>query len=73
MPLISETTQWKSLEEHVNVINKTHLKTLLQDKDRNAILTAEHDGIILDYSRQRVLPETMVRFYSYFEFFLKSI
>ena len=60
MPLISETTQWKSLDEHVKVINQTHLKTLLQDKSRSDLLTAEHEGIILDFSRQRVLPETMV-------------
>lgn len=36
-----------------------HLKILLQDPDRCAALVAEHDGILLDFSRQNVAPETM--------------
>lgn len=59
MPLISSTNQWKILEEHVKVINQTHLKTLMQDKSRSELLIADHEGIVLDYSRQRVLPDTM--------------
>ena len=31
-----------------------------QDEARNAALFAEFEGIQLDYSRQRVTPETMV-------------
>lgn len=38
----------------------THLRNLMQDKERCFALTAEHEGILLDYSRQSVLPETMV-------------
>jgi hypothetical protein len=34
---------------------------LLQDRDRCGALVAEFEGIVVDYSRQRVLVETMVR------------
>ncbi len=57
---INETSQWKALELHTNIINSTHLKTLLQDETRCAALSAEHEGIVLDYSRERILPSTMV-------------
>jgi len=57
---ISKTSEWKALEQHAkNVISKTHLRDLLTDPERSEKLWAEFDGCILDYSRQRVLPETM--------------
>jgi len=59
MPIISSTSQWAALEQHAKVIKELHLKTLLQDEARNKSLTTEFEGITLDYSRQRVLPETM--------------
>ena len=36
-----------------------HLKDLMQDGGRCAALTAEYDGIFLDYSRENVNPETI--------------
>jgi glucose-6-phosphate isomerase len=59
--VINETAQWKRLEEHTNSVKQTHLKNLMQDRDRCFALMAEHKGILLDYSRQNMLPETMVR------------
>lgn len=59
MPVISSTSQWASLEQHAKVIKELHLKNLLQDAERNKSLTTEFDGITLDYSRQRALPETL--------------
>ncbi|GJD12613.1 Glucose-6-phosphate isomerase, cytosolic [Galdieria sulphuraria] len=57
---ISKTSEWKALEEHAkNVILKTHLRDLVTDAKRSEKLWAEFDGCILDYSRQRVIPETM--------------
>ncbi|GJQ11822.1 hypothetical protein GpartN1_g3613.t1 [Galdieria partita] len=57
---ISNTSEWKALEEHAkNVISKTHLRDLVNDDKRSEKLWAEFDGCILDYSRQRVIPETM--------------
>jgi hypothetical protein len=61
--VINETAQWKRLEEHTNSVKQTHLKNLMQDRDRCFALMAEHKGILLDYSRQNMLPETMVRFW----------
>jgi glucose-6-phosphate isomerase len=37
---------------------------LIQDSDRVAALTAEHNGVYLDYSRQRVTGETMQLLYN---------
>ncbi|GJD10850.1 Glucose-6-phosphate isomerase, cytosolic [Galdieria sulphuraria] len=57
---ISKTSEWKALEEHAkNVILKTHLRDLVTDAKRSEKLWAGFDGCILDYSRQRVIPETM--------------
>merc|ERR1719181_1386664 len=36
-----------------------HLKDLLSDASRCSGLTAEHDGIYLDYSRENVTSQTM--------------
>lgn len=59
MPLISETSQWKRLSEHSSIVKTTHLRQLLSDSDRCSSLLAEHRGIVLDYSRENVLAETM--------------
>lgn len=59
--VISESVEWKSLERHAEFIKSTHLRNLLQDQKRCDALIAEHGGIILDYSRENVVPETMVR------------
>ena len=56
---IQTKASWKRLESHVEEVRATHLRTLLQDPDRCASLTAEFQGIVLDYSRQNVLPQTM--------------
>ena len=57
--LVSATNEWKELEKHVDSIKDTHLRDLLQDKERCEELWAEHDGVYVDYSRQRVSLETM--------------
>jgi glucose-6-phosphate isomerase len=59
MPLISESAEWKKLQAHAATVQGVHLKTLLQDAARCAALTAEFDGITLDFSRENVMPETM--------------
>ena len=59
--MISDSVQWKRLSEHVASLKQpsNHLKNLLADGDRCAALVAEHDGILLDYSRENLVPETM--------------
>lgn len=48
------------MEEHAKEIKKSHLRDLMQDKERCASMNAEHDGILLDYSRQNATTETFV-------------
>jgi len=57
--LVSRTKEWRKLEKHAENIEQTHLRDLLQDEERSEKLFAEHDGVYLDYSRQRVTLETM--------------
>ena len=57
--LISSTPQWAALKEHVAEVNRLHLRELLRDARRSAACRAEHRDIILDYSRQRVTPQTL--------------
>lgn len=58
--LVSRSREWKRLQKHAAyTINKTHLRDLLQDADRCNSMYAEHDGVYLDYSRNRLTDETM--------------
>ncbi|URE48650.1 guanine nucleotide-binding protein subunit [Musa troglodytarum] len=57
--LICDSEPWKDLKEHVNAIEKTHLRDLMNDVERCQSLMIEIDGIHLDYSRQRVRLDTM--------------
>mmetsp|Transcript_36977 Transcript_36977/g.47541 ORF Transcript_36977/g.47541 Transcript_36977/m.47541 type:complete len:575 (+) Transcript_36977:44-1768(+) len=57
---IHETEAWSNLKQHKeNDIEGLHLRDLLQDAQRSASMTAEYNGIMLDYSRQRATPETL--------------
>ncbi|MCK6491432.1 MAG: glucose-6-phosphate isomerase [Planctomycetes bacterium] len=56
---IAQSPAWKSLAGHAADIRRLHLRDLLQNQDRCAAMTAEHDGIVLDFSRQNATPETM--------------
>uniref|UniRef100_A0A452XP97 Glucose-6-phosphate isomerase n=1 Tax=Aegilops tauschii subsp. strangulata TaxID=200361 RepID=A0A452XP97_AEGTS len=57
--LISDTDQWKALQAHVGAIHKTHLRDLMTDADRCKAMTAEFEGVYLDYSRQQATTETI--------------
>ena len=58
-PLVSATPEWKRLQQNAKQISTTHLRDLLQDKERCEAMWAEHDGVYLDYSRQSATQETM--------------
>ena len=60
MPTSSIVTSpaWKALTAHVPVVQKKHLRDLLQEAKRATALTIEHDGIVLDSSRQNATAET---------------
>mmetsp|Transcript_13175 Transcript_13175/g.14969 ORF Transcript_13175/g.14969 Transcript_13175/m.14969 type:complete len:837 (-) Transcript_13175:78-2588(-) len=58
--LVSQKPEWKRLEEHLkSEIDQSHLRDLLQDEERSHNMFAEHDGVYLDYSRQRATLKTM--------------
>lgn len=57
--LVSSTPEWKRLEEHKNEIENSHLRELLADEKRSDAMFAEHDGVYLDYSRQRANRKTL--------------
>ncbi|KAM1012537.1 hypothetical protein ACFX2I_042649 [Malus domestica] len=57
--LISDTQPWKDLKAHVEDINKTHLRDLLNDVKRSQAMMVEFDGLLLDYSRQCATVETL--------------
>lgn len=57
--LVSATQEWKNLQQHKEKMEETHLRDLLQDAERSGAMYAEHDGVYLDYSRQRATLETM--------------
>lgn len=57
--LVSSTNEWKQLEKHAEEIQDTHLKDLLQDKERCDDFFVKEDGVYVDYSRHRATKETI--------------
>jgi len=55
--LISSTAEYAALAKHAPEVG--HLKELLQNAERNKGMLVEAEGIVLDYSRQRMTAETM--------------
>jgi glucose-6-phosphate isomerase len=57
---LNQLPAWKALAAHAQQIKPRHLRELfVQDPDRGQRLTAEADGIFLDYSKNRVTDETL--------------
>src|SRR5271154_1190522 len=57
---LTKLAAWKALEEHFKKISKQHLRDLFaNDPDRGKRLTAEAEGIYLDYSKHRITDETL--------------
>ncbi|MQA63136.1 MAG: glucose-6-phosphate isomerase, partial [Actinophytocola sp.] len=51
---------WQKLRAHRESLADVHLRDLFaQDARRGESLTAEHDGVYLDYSKNRVTAETL--------------
>eukprot|EP00249_Psilotum_nudum_P008383 c21237_g1_i1 orf=320-2068(+) len=57
--LISETEAWGHLKIHAAGIEKLHLRELMADEARCLSMIVDFDGILLDYSRQRMTQETV--------------
>lgn len=57
---LTELTQWQDLMAHLNVINQTHMRDWFsQDLKRFDHFSIKKEGILLDYSRNRINHETM--------------
>jgi glucose-6-phosphate isomerase len=57
---ITTTPEWKALEQHYADIKDAHLRTLFAaDAGRGETLTAEFDGLYVDYSKNRLTAETV--------------
>jgi glucose-6-phosphate isomerase len=60
VPPLRERKAWQALERHYDEIRGAQLRELFdEDPDRGTQLTAEAEGIYLDYSKNRVTNETM--------------
>src|SRR5213592_190141 len=57
---LRETRSWRELERHHAAVGDVHLRELFaQDPGRGERLTAEAEGLFLDYSKHRVTDETV--------------
>jgi glucose-6-phosphate isomerase len=60
VPPLRERKAWQALERHYAGLRDRHLRELFQeDPGRGERLTAEAEGIYLDYSKNRITDETM--------------
>ncbi len=60
VPPLRERKAWQALERHHAEIGDRHLREMFQeDPARGERLTAEAEGIYLDYSKNRITDETM--------------
>lgn len=60
VPALSECPAWKALQEHRQANRGMHLRTLFdQDSTRGERMVAEAAGIYLDYSKNRIMDETL--------------
>ena len=62
IPPLTTLTAWKALEAHYKKIRKLHLRRLFaEDPQRGERLTAEAVGMYLDYSKNRITDETVMK------------
>jgi glucose-6-phosphate isomerase len=59
-PALRARGAWRALQEHYEQIRRQHLRDLFaEDPMRAERLTAEGAGLFLDYSKNRVIDETI--------------
>ncbi|MFL5703668.1 MAG: glucose-6-phosphate isomerase [Ktedonobacteraceae bacterium] len=57
---LTKRPAWQALEQHYQKMQEVHLRTLFaDDPKRGERLTAEAEGIYLDYSKNRITDETL--------------
>ncbi len=59
-PALTSRPQWQALQLHYQAIQGKHLRELFkEDPQRGEQLTLEVDGLFLDYSKNRITPQTL--------------
>ncbi|MFK8112218.1 MAG: glucose-6-phosphate isomerase [Rubripirellula sp.] len=57
---LTSSPQWKSLADHYEAIKDVHLRQMFaDDSGRGTSLAVEGAGLYLDYSKNRITPETL--------------
>ena len=57
---ITGTAEWKALQDHFHKVRKTSLRELFaEDPHRAEAMTVEAADLVLDYSKNRLTPETI--------------
>jgi len=57
---VTERAEWKALQRHYDEIATFHLRDLFaRDPDRASRLSLEAEGILLDYSKNRITSQTL--------------
>jgi len=57
---VTQTAQWQALSAHVEQLRPVHLRELFAaDPTRGERLTLEADGLLLDYSKNRLTDDTL--------------
>ncbi len=56
---MSRDSCWRALRQSAHSLQDTHLSELLADESRFDTLSFEHDGVLLDLSRQRFTPDVL--------------
>ncbi len=60
VPRIVDTPEWRALQAHFDEIRDVHLRTLFADQpDRGETMALEFGDLYLDYSKNRLTPETI--------------
>src|SRR6476659_5793020 len=60
MAEITDTPEWQALLRHHERLQDLHLRELFaMEPDRGDTMTAEVDGLVLDYSKHRLTAETI--------------
>ena len=58
MPLLTDAPVYAELEAEAAALSSQHLRSLMGDGARCASMTAAHNGVTLDFSRQKATPTT---------------
>ena len=57
---MERTYPWSNIQTHYNnKVKQNHLKTLLEDKQRNSDFVAKFEELIFDYTHEKIDVETV--------------